>query len=310
MPSIAADVLSGLTATPKSLPPKLFYDAAGSELFEQITRIPEYYLTRCETRILRGQARSMVRAAGFPANVIELGAGSAVKTRMLLEALQAQRGAVNFYPVDVSDAALGAAEVNLRGLEHVAVHPIFADYTNSMDFVSEIPGPRLILYLGSSIGNFEPLPASLLLSHLRSRLGPYDTLLLGTDLVKDTSVLLPAYDDAAGVTAAFNRNMLVRINRELGANFDPESFAHVARWNAMASRIEIYLQSQRAQDVEIRALKLRVKFEQGETIHTENSYKFTPMMVDSILGNGRFVRECTWMDQRQWFAVHLARTRS
>lgn len=307
LPSIAADVLAGLSATPKTLPPKLFYDAAGSQLFEQITRLPEYYLTRCETRILRGQSKWMVRAAGLPPNVIELGAGSAVKTRLILEALQAQRGPINFYPVDVSEAALGAAQENLRELREVAVHPIVADYTSSMDFVGDIPGPRLILYLGSSIGNFEPLHASLLLSHLRSRLGTFDTLLLGTDMVKPASVLLPAYDDGAGVTAAFNRNMLVRINRELGANFEPESFAHVARWNPVASRIEMHLESLRAQEVEIRALHLRVRFASGETIHTENSYKFTPMMVDSILENGRFLRECTWMDPRQWFAVHLGR---
>jgi dimethylhistidine N-methyltransferase len=308
--SLAADVLAGLSATPKTLPPTLFYDAAGSELFEQITRLPEYYLTRRETSILCGQARTMVRAAGLPANVVELGSGAAIKTRMILEALQAQRGRVHFYPVDVSEAALDAAEQNLRGLREVAVHPLFADYTSSMEFVGEIPGPRLILYLGSSIGNFEPMVASALLSHLRSMLGARDTLLLGTDMVKDASVLLPAYDDAAGVTAAFNRNVLVRINRELGANFEPESFAHVARWNELESRIEMHLESRHAQEVEIRGLHMQVHFKRGETIHTENSYKFTPTMVESILQNGRFVRECTWLDGRQWFALHLARTSS
>ncbi|MBZ5569728.1 MAG: L-histidine N(alpha)-methyltransferase [Acidobacteriia bacterium] len=305
--SLAADVLAGLSAAPKTLPPKLFYDATGSELFEQITLLPEYYLTRRETNILRGRAQAMVMAAGLPANVIELGAGTAIKTRMILEALQEQRGRVHFYPVDVSEAALDAAEENLRGLREVTVHPIVADYASSMDFVGEVPGPRLILYLGSSIGNFEPLQASLLLSHLRSMLGARDTLLLGTDLVKNSSVLLPAYDDAAGVTAAFNRNVLVRINRELGANFEPESFAHVARWNPVASRIEMHLESRRTQEVEIRGLRMRVSFQRGETIHTENSYKFTPTMVESVLQNGRFVRECTWMDRRRWFAVHLAR---
>ncbi len=310
LPSIAADVLAGLSVTPKSLPFRLFYDAAGSELFEQITRIPEYYLTRYETRILRAQSQAIVRAAGLPANVIELGAGAAVKTRLILEGLQQQRGPVTYYPVDVSPAALEAAQENLRGLQDVAVQPVLADYTTSMDFVPRVPGPRLILYLGSSIGNFEPLHASLLLSHLRSRLEAHDTLLLGTDMVKDASVLLPAYDDAAGVTAAFNRNLLVRINRELGANFEPDSFAHLARWDEEASRIEIYLQSTRAQEVEIPALRMRVTFDAGETIHTENSYKFTPTMVESILRNGRFRRDCTWTDAKRWFAVHLARTSS
>ncbi len=307
LPSIAADVLAGLSVTPKSLPFRLFYDAAGSALFEQITRLPEYYLTRCETRILRSRSEAIVRAAGLPMNVIELGAGSAVKTRLILEALQQQRGRVKFYPVDVSEAALAAAEDNTRGLRHVTVEPLLADYTRTMDFISAVSGPRLILYLGSSIGNFEPLHASLLLSHLRSRLEAQDTLLLGTDMVKQSSVLLPAYDDTAGVTAAFNRNLLARINRELGGNFDLESFAHVARWNEDASRIEIYLQSTRAQDIEISALRVRVRFERGETIHTENSYKFTPTMIESILRNARFRRDCAWTDSKRWFALHLAR---
>jgi L-histidine Nalpha-methyltransferase len=306
-PSIADEVRTGLSARPKWLPPKLFYDAAGSELFEQITRLPEYYLTRTETAILRSQAASMIRAAGVPPSVVELGAGTATKTRIILEALQAQRGHVRFYPVDVSQPALSTAEDNLRSLTGVEVDAIVADYTLGMDFVAGLPGPRLILYLGSSIGNFEPLQASLLLSRLRTRLSRGDTLLLGADLAKPASVLLPAYDDAAGVTAAFNRNLLVRINRELGANFDPRLFLHVARWNQEASRIEIYLRSLRAQQVAIRALRMTVDFERGETIHTENSYKFTLPMVEAILANGGFVRECTWYDSRRWFALHLAR---
>jgi dimethylhistidine N-methyltransferase len=247
----------------------------------------------------------MVMAAGLPSSVIELGAGTATKTRMILEALQAQRGRVQFYPVDVSECALDAAAENLRSLDQVTVEPLVADYTSSMDFVARVPGPRLILYLGSSIGNFEPMQASLLLARLRARLAPGDTLLVGTDLAKDASILLPAYDDAAGVTAAFNRNLLARINRELGADFDLESFTHVAQWNPMASRIEMHLESTRAQQVEIAALRLRVSFEPGETIHTENSYKFTPTMVESILENGGFQHERTWYDPWRWFAMHL-----
>ena len=309
-PSIATEVRVGLSAQPKTLPPKLFYDAAGSELFEQITRLPEYYLTRIETCILQAQAAAMVRAAGLPASVIELGAGTATKTRLILEALLTEREPVRFFPVDVSETALDVASENLRPLSAVKVHPIVADYTSSMGFVGSVPGPRLILYLGSSIGNFEPMQASRLLASLRSRLSPGDTLLLGTDLVKSESVLLPAYDDAAGVTAAFNRNVLVRINRELGADFDLESFAHVARWNADASRIEMHLESVRAQVVTIPALRMRVSFQRGETIHTENSYKFTAGMVDSILQNGGFTRDCTWTDPCRWFALHLAKASS
>jgi len=305
--SIVDEVRAGLSARPKTLPPKLFYDAAGSQLFEGITRLPEYYLTRTETCILHAQAPSMVMAAGLPPSVIELGAGTATKTRLILAALQAQRGPVRFCPVDVSEAALAEAEHNLRSLREVTVEPLIADYTSSMDFIADVPAPRLILYLGSSIGNFEPLHASRLMARLRARLSAGDTLLLGTDLVKPASVLLPAYDDAAGVTAAFNRNLLVRINRELGADFDPESFAHVARWNPVASRIEMHLESLREQEVPIPALRMRVGFARGETIHTENSYKFTATMVDSILQNGGFMRACTWLDPRRWFAVHLAR---
>ncbi len=305
--SIADEVRAGLSSRPKTLPPKLFYDAAGSELFEQITRLPEYYLTRTETCILRAQAHSMVKAAGIPPSVIELGAGTATKTQLILAALAGLRDRVRYCPVDVSEAALAAAEQNLSSLRDVEFEPLVADYTRSMDFVDDVPAPRLILYLGSSIGNFEPLHASRLMSRLRARLSPGDTLLLGTDLAKPASVLLPAYDDAAGVTAAFNRNLLVRINRELGADFEVESFAHVARWNPVASRIEIYLESGRAQEVAIPALGMRVRFARGETIHTENSYKFTATMVDSILQNGGFVRDCTWMDPRRWFALHLAR---
>jgi len=305
--SIAAEVRAGLSARPKTLSPKLFYDARGSELFEQITGLPEYYLTRTETCILQKHAREMVLAAGLPPSIVELGAGTATKTRLILSALQALRGSVQFFPVDVSEAALEAAQENLRGLRRVRVTPLVADYTAGMDFVAQVPAPRMVLYLGSSIGNFEPMQSSLLLAHLRSRLSKGDTLLLGTDLVKSKSILIPAYDDAQGVTAEFNANALERINRELGADFDVDSFAHEVRWNRQASRIEMHLRSTRAQTVEIPALRMIVKFEENETIHTENSYKFTETMVDSILTNGGFIREHTWYDPLRYFALHMAR---
>ncbi len=305
--SIAAEVRAGLGARPKTLSPTLFYDARGSELFEQITGLPEYYLTRTETCILQKRAREMVMAAGLPPSAIELGAGTATKTRLILSALQALRGSVQFFPVDVSEAALDAAQENLRSLRRVQVTPLVADYTAGMEFVSQVPAPRLVLYLGSSIGNFEPMQASLLLAHLRSRLSKGDALLLGTDLVKSKSILIPAYDDAQGVTAEFNKNALIRINRELGADFDLDSFEHEVRWNRQASRIEMHLRSTRAQTVEIPALRMAVKFEKNETIHTENSYKFTETMVDSILKNGGFTREHTWYDPMKYFALHMAR---
>jgi len=249
----------------------------------------------------------MVMSAGLPPSVIELGAGTATKTRLILAALQALRGSVQFFPVDISDAALDAAQENLRALRRVQVTPLVADYTAGMEFVSQVPAPRMVLYLGSSIGNFEPMQSSLLLAHLRTRLSKGDTLLLGTDLVKSKSILIPAYDDAQGVTAEFNKNALARINRELGADFDIESFAHEVRWNRQESRIEMHLRSTRAQTVDIPALRMTVEFAKNETIHTENSYKFTETMVDSILKNGGFTREHTWYDPLKYFAVHMAR---
>ncbi|MGI9103284.1 MAG: L-histidine N(alpha)-methyltransferase [Terriglobales bacterium] len=305
--AIAADVLAGLTSRPKSLPPWLFYDAAGSELFERITQLPEYYLTRTEAAILRGNCSLINRAAGFPGNVVELGAGTACKTRILLESLVRARGSATYFPVDVSESALAKAADQLRDLPGLTVHPLVADYTESMEFLAHVPAPRLVMYIGSSIGNFEPLHAALLLSRLRARMAAMDSLLLGADMSKNVDVLVRAYDDAAGVTAEFNRNLLMRINRELDADFDPELFAHVARWNHAQSRIEMHLESERAQEVTVRAIDLHVRFKSGETIHTENSYKFTPVMVNSVLRNGGLVRECSFYDSRRWFGLHLAR---
>lgn len=304
----AREVLHGLTSRPKQLPPKLFYDAAGSALFEQITELPEYYLTSTEQGIFERHANEMVCAAGGASTIIELGAGTAKKTMLVLRAALAVHDAVRFIPVDVSSFALEEAYRRVRAeLPHVAVQPLVMDYTHHSPALAQLPGRKLVLYIGSSIGNFEPMAASALLRRLRSSLAPGDSLLLGTDMRKPADVLLPAYDDASGVTAQFNLNILARINREFDADFDMDRFEHCVTWNERDSRIEMHLMSRVHHFVNIRALEISVPFFSGETIHTENSYKFTPWMIESMAANGGFRIEQSWSDERKWFTVTLLR---
>ncbi|HMK28525.1 MAG TPA: L-histidine N(alpha)-methyltransferase [Terriglobales bacterium] len=305
---IARDVLAGLSRMPKSLPPKLFYDARGSALFEQITQLPEYYLTRTERGILEESAAEIVSAAGIPLTLIELGAGTASKTRTLIRAILERQENLEFIPLDISHSALEEAVGHLNGdFPGLRVRPVVMDYTAGLGPVRELRGRKLALYLGSSIGNFEPMQAGRLLRNLRHSLHPGDALLLGTDMVKPRSILLPAYNDSQGVTAEFNRNVLVRINRELEGGFQVGWFRHRARWNPGCSRIEMHLESVRRQVVPIGLLGEEFSFARGETIHTENSYKFTPNMVRSILDLGGFALERSWSDAKGWFALHLAR---
>ena len=307
---IADDVLRGLTTFPKRLPPKLFYDARGSELFEQITRLPEYYLTRTERSIFEQHAREMVTAAGTGLAIIELGAGTAEKTTVLLRAALARQLSMRYFPVDVSASALNlAAERLAQELPRLHVEPIVADYTQGLERLRSIGGRKLVLYIGSSIGNFEPEDATQMLSRVRGALQAGDALLLGTDLPKKASVLRAAYNDAAGVTATFNLNMLAHVNRELGADFDLRRFRHEAIWNPQASRVEMYLISLAEQTVKIPALGLRVRFAEGERIHTENSYKFTRAMTEQVLASSGFAMERAWTDAQRYFAVYLARVK-
>lgn len=309
--NIADDVAGGLMESPKSLPPRLFYDAAGSEIFEQITELPEYYLTRTERGILTDNASEMVRVAGTPLTLIELGAGTATKTEVLIEALLKRQMQAVFYPIDVSASALRVAEETLESRFHsLSVRPLVGDYSAGLSQLNRIAGRKLVLYIGSSIGNYEPEEAAALLKTVRKSLSPGDALLLGTDMVKDEATLLAAYNDAQGVTGRFNLNILARINRELGADFDLSSFRHEAVWNPEASRIEMHLESLRAQAVRIADLDYAIHFNQGETIHTENSYKFTNGMVRKVLQAGGFVLERTWNDRKKWFGVHLARVQA
>ncbi len=308
LPDIAADVLEGLLQRPRRLPPKLFYDARGSALFERITRLPEYYLTRTEQAILRRRAREIVAAAGQNLTLVELGAGSARKTGLLISALLRRQLRVLYVPIDVSPSALDAASLHLRSrFPALQVRPHIADFTNGFGGLAQLPGRKLAMFIGSSIGNFEPQEAIALLTRLRRRLTSGDVFLLGTDLVKDASLLVPAYDDTRGVTAEFNKNVLARINRELGGGFDLSAFRHVAQWNPRASRMEMYLESTCPQRVPIAALGLELPFAAGERIHTENSYKYRVDGVHAMLRAAGFEPQRTWTDDRNWFSVHLAR---
>jgi L-histidine Nalpha-methyltransferase len=310
LPSTATDVLEGLTATPKWLPPRLFYDGRGSELFEEITRLPEYYLTRTERAIFQAHAAEIAEQAGPNVSVFELGAGTAAKTQVLLRALARRQERIKYVPVDVSHSALELCAQDLREkLPQVSVEPIVADYTAGVPRLKSVRGRKLVLYIGSSIGNFDLEHAVEILARIREGLRAGDALLLGVDVAKSPEVLLPAYDDAQGVTAAFNKNILCRINRELSADFDLDRFRHVALWNESRARMEMHLESVRDQEVYLAALGLQIPFAQGETIHTENSYKFTPEMTDELLRDAGFALERTWTDERGWFAEHLARVK-
>jgi len=310
---IASAVYEGLMSSPRWLPSWLFYDAAGSKLFDQITRIPEYYVTRTERAILADHAAEIVGQAATDRalRMVELGAGSADKTRLLLNAAVERQNAVFYEPVDVSASALVEAQMRIEDeIPGVIVCPRVQDYTHDLELDSTLPSERrLVLYIGSSIGNFEPGESMLLLERVRAALDPGDCILLGVDLVKDEAVLQAAYDDAAGVTAAFNRNVLVRLNRELDADFNPATFGHRAVWNAADSRIEMHLVSAKDQEVWLPAIDLRVKFKVGESIHTENSYKYRSGEAETLLSKAGFAPEATWTDERVWFAVCLARVR-
>jgi L-histidine N-alpha-methyltransferase len=308
-----AAVRRGLSLHPKRLPPWLFYDEAGSRLFERITELPEYYLTRTERSILATHAGVMIARAsgGARLRIAELGAGSATKTSLLLAASIKQQNTVLYEPIDVSASALRSARRRIEAeFAGVTVMPRNMDYTKGLVFEPTGDGERrLVLYIGSSMGNFEPDEALRLLRRIHNTLRPGDAILLGIDLVKDRDALLEAYDDAAGVTAAFNRNLLVRLNRELGADFNPLAFAHRAFWNRSHSRVEMHLESRRSQRVHFAGLEMTVKFAAGETIHTENSYKYARGQVEAMLAEAGFDPAAAWTDEKNWFAVCLGRAR-
>jgi dimethylhistidine N-methyltransferase len=308
---LAREVRRGLTGRPRSLSPWMFYDAEGASLFERITDLPEYYPTRTERAILTRYADAIIAAArssgSSPMRIVELGAGTASKTCILLEAALAHSGDVTYVPVDVCSNALELACQNIAGaLPEVRMQPNVRNYVTDPLELEPFDGTTLALYIGTSIGNFSPGEARMILQDLRSELRAGDALLLGTDMVKDESTLLAAYDDGEGVTAAFNLNILRRLNRELGANFDLARFRHRALWNCVESRIEMHLESTQDQDVKVPRAQLSLQFGRCETIHTENSYKFTDQGVRTALCDAGFEIGGCWKDGRDWYAVTLA----
>jgi L-histidine N-alpha-methyltransferase len=306
--ALRADARAGQLATPKSLPPKWFYDAAGSALFEKITELPEYYPTRAERAILRAAA-GQIAAASRARTLVELGSGSSDKTRLLLDALRAAGTLRGYIPVDVSEAALaGAGRRLLAGYPGLSVHALVSDFEHDpgLPAPGDEPSPRMIAFLGSTIGNLLPAERAAFLARIRAAAGPGDTLLLGTDLVKDPAVLVAAYDDPAGVTAAFNKNVLAVLNAELGADFDTDAFEHVALWDAQAEWIEMRLRSPAAQQVRLPAIGLTAGFAAGEEMRTEVSAKFRRDGVEAELAAAGFALRSWWTDPQGLFGLSLS----
>jgi L-histidine N-alpha-methyltransferase len=303
--TLAADVRGGLTSTPKHLPPKWFYDERGSELFEEITRLPEYYPTRAEAEILRAHAAD-IAARSAADTLVELGSGSSEKTRILLDAMLAAGSLRRYVPVDVSESALiGAGEALLEDYPDLEVHAVLADFEHHLDRLPE-GGRRMVAFLGGTIGNLLPSARREFLADLRRGLAPGDSLLLGTGLVTDPDVLVRAYDDAAGVTAQFNLNVLHVLRRELGATLDPDEFAHVAVWDPENQWIEMRLRARSAQRIEIPALRLSVEFAAGEEMRTEISAKFHRGRVTAELAEAGFRLDEWWSDSVGRYALSLA----
>jgi L-histidine N-alpha-methyltransferase len=303
--ALRRDVLDGFAASPKSLPPKWFYDSVGSDLFDQITRLPEYYPTRAEAEILRARSAEIASVTGAD-TLVELGSGTSEKTRTLLQALDDGGTLRRFVPFDVDASMLSAAATAIqREYPDIEIAAVCGDFE---EHLSEIPdgGRRLFVFLGSTIGNLTADPRAEFLAALAAVMRPGDSLLLGTDLVKDTGRLVAAYDDAAGVTAQFNRNVLAVINRELDADFDVDAYRHVARWNADDERMEMWLRAESAQRVRIAALDLTVEFAAGEEILTEVSCKFRADAVADELARAGLRPTRWWTDNAGDFGLSLA----
>jgi len=309
--AFAISVRSGLKSKPKTLSCRYFYDDQGSRLFEQICDLPEYYLTRTEDAILEEHARAMVAGwLGDPV-MVELGSGSSSKTRRLIAAALETYGALHYVPIDVSKTILEeSAEALVESFPKLRVTGFAANYRDALAGVVErFDRPKLFLFLGSSLGNYELDEAVELLSLLARSMDSADRLLLGTDLDKDPAVLEAAYDDAQGVTARFNRNLLVRINRELGGRFDLDRFEHQARYRSDLRRVEMHLVSRMAQDVSIPGAGLTVRFAEGESIHTENSHKYTSEMLQTLAHRSGLAEEMAWTDRQGLFRLQLWKKR-
>jgi dimethylhistidine N-methyltransferase len=304
---LAEDVRNGLTASPKRFLPKYFYDELGSQLFEAICLLPEYYLTSAENEILQTYADEITAAVEGEKTLVEMGSGSASKTRLVIEALLREQHELLFMPVDISATALeSSSRILLQSYPRLRIEAYAADYFAGLAELGKTKrGRTLALFLGSNISNFDRSEAVRFLKAMRSVLHKGDALLLGADLKKDPKILEAAYNDALGVTSAFNLNVLARINRELGGNFELRAFRHHAFYNAAAGRIEIYIESLLNQWVRIEKLGLDVEFSVGELIHTENSYKYDEAGIDELASTTGFKRRRTWLDSQERFSSNL-----
>jgi L-histidine Nalpha-methyltransferase len=304
---LAEDVRKGLAAQPKRFLPKYFYDELGSQLFEAICLLPEYYLTRAENEILERYSDEIISAVEGQKTLVEMGSGSASKTRLIIEALLRRQGDLLFMPVDISASALeSSSRILLQSYPRLRIEAYAADYFAGLAELGKKPRRRtLALFLGSNISNFDVEEALRFLRAMRSVLQNGDALLLGADLKKDPAMLEAAYNDALGVTSAFNLNVLARINRELGGTFDLRAFRHQAFYNETGGRIEIYIESLLDQKVRIEKLDLDVEFAAGELIHTENSYKYDTAGIARLAGQTGFELSRTWLDSQERFSSNL-----
>jgi len=307
----AADVQFGLTSTPKTLPPKYFYDNLGAVLFEAICELQEYYVTRAEDEILAARSAEILEATGRHIRLVELGSGTARKTRHIIRSALARQPALDYWATDIDATSLEtAARALATEFDELRVVGVAGSFESGIAEVAarlqRAPAEAtLVLFLGSTIGNLEPAERRELLRALRMILRPGDAFLLGADSVKSEAILVPAYDDVLGVTAAFNRNLLLRINRELSATFDLTMFRHFARYDAVLHSIEMHLVSEIAQSVRIPGAHIEIEFAEGESIHTESSYKFTTEMIENLARDTGFVLNQVWTDARAFFADYL-----
>ncbi len=303
----AEDVNRGLSACHKTVPPKYFYDALGSQLFEAICLLPEYYPTRAETEIFTQHAADIIGEAPSPVTVVELGSGSSIKTRLLIDAILNRQGSLHYQPIDISPTILEQTAEKLLGIYPTLMITAMAmDYTHGLGSLQRQKSEHVLaLFLGSNIGNYNPEESREILCETRNALRPGDALLLGADLKKPAEILEAAYDDALGVTAAFNLNLLRRINEELQADFEIRNFRHSAIWNESLGRVEMHLVSRIEQKVRIEAIDLTIAFREGESIHTENSYKFDLDQISEMANDCGFRQHRTWLDSEKRFSCNL-----
>lgn len=302
--TFAEDVKAGLSSFPKFLLPKYFYDATGSSLFELICQTEEYYVTRTESSILKQCSQNLVDLNSDKKYIIELGSGSSLKTRYLLSSFLNKKQNITYTPIDVSSIMVQSSKLLLEEFNGLKIKGIVGEYEEGLKIASEvITEPKIILFLGSSIGNFNPVLAEDLLRCISSAMNENDSALIGFDMIKNTDVLNAAYDDETGITAKFNLNLLLRINEELSGNFDTDKFEHSAFFNERENRIEMHLVSLQKQEVYIKDIDLKVSFAKGETIHTEDSYKFTEKIITELASSAGLCISQTWNDSKGYFSL-------